>query len=543
MRIHEIIMRNFMIVEAAHIKLPPRGIVAITGPNGHGKSAIIEAIPAAVWNETLRGTPWHNIDKKSVAQVSLETSEDVWDIIRGKTAKGSNSLKINSEERQFDSPSKAKATLAASAGSFDVWKRTHVFSSSDDAHFSRATDGQKKAFVESLLALDFNKASKLVKKDLSSEKKKLERAQADYRLADTKQAYEKKRMEEAMRSRDNLEIPDEPEVEEDLQEHLRGLQSSRSELIKNRREKAQELTIQESVLHQAEKNQKTLGTDVCAWCKQPIAEHIKEELAAEVQQASARLEEVRASIETELELLDAAIEEMDTDVDTTRTAQAESSEARRTFLRLKKEKERQAAIIEEATAANASYLRSRAECRGQIDEHSAEVDVLKLVDKVLGLRGVRANITADTLKGLESIANHWLHRFTGGEIQLSIKPYRELKSKRGAVNEEWSMDVVGAGGGFGYKAASAGQRQRIDVALLFASAQIAQAAFGSQDGTMFFDEVFDHLDKPGTQAVVEALGELAEERTVVVISHSDALVEALRPTLHLHVQYGKVTTI
>jgi len=170
-----------------------------------------------------------------------------------------------------------------------------------------------------------------------------------------------------------------------------------------------------------------------------------------------------------------------------------------------------------------------------------EVHTLEAVEQVLGVRGVRAHVLGEALRGIEAVANYWLAKVAGEGLELTLDPYSEKAS--GGVSDAIALKVAGAGGGFGYKAASGGERRRIDIALLLALAEVSQAASGRDgQGTLFFDEVFDALDGEGAGAVCAALAELAQTRCVVVISHSSTLVETLQPTLRLHVKGGRVTT-
>jgi len=121
---------------------------------------------------------------------------------------------------------------------------------------------------------------------------------------------------------------------------------------------------------------------------------------------------------------------------------------------------------------------------------------------------------------------------------LRLSPYQEKKS--GGVTDSISLEIEGAGGGYGYKAASAGERRRIDVALLFALSEISSAAHGTMAGTLFVDECFDGLDSVGVPRVVEAVRELANRRAVVVISHDEDLKDLLDPALHLKIEDGKL---
>jgi DNA repair exonuclease SbcCD ATPase subunit len=104
------------------------------------------------------------------------------------------------------------------------------------------------------------------------------------------------------------------------------------------------------------------------------------------------------------------------------------------------------------------------------------------------------------------------------------------------------LEVEGAGGGRGYKATSGGERRRIDIAIMLALAEVAQASDNRKVPTMWFDEVFDALDVPdGVDAVVQALEDLSRDRCVVVITHNRELIKTLPADLHLRVQDGVIS--
>jgi DNA repair exonuclease SbcCD ATPase subunit len=164
---------------------------------------------------------------------------------------------------------------------------------------------------------------------------------------------------------------------------------------------------------------------------------------------------------------------------------------------------------------------------------TAELDA---VDTVLGLRGVRAHLLGRALGGIEAQAQAWLARLGG--LGLSLKPYAEKAD--GGIADSISLEV----GGRPYRAASGGERRRVDVALMLALAETASGAErgGMAPDVLLFDEVLDALDADGAAAVGAAIQSLALDRAVLVITHSAVVGEAFGAAiLRLRVEGGRVS--
>ncbi len=288
-----------------------------------------------------------------------------------------------------------------------------------------------------------------------------------------------------------------------------------------------------------------LKDDNCPTCAQPISAKLRKSLTKAVADAEKEAAEVTAlekHKDSELnELLDELRDERD-DIDT-QLREVESFErARRVrqkaideYERLKKKHAHDIDLITKALDEVEHHLDEELERVAAAEEDLAE---LKAVDKVLGLQGVRAHVLGQALEGIQEAANAWLVRLQRPDLRVVLTSYTE--SQKGNVRDCINLQVEGAGGGHGYKAASGGERRRIDVALLLALAEVAGAAHGDTGGTLWFDEVFDALDDPGVEAVTGAIEELGETHSVVVITHNPQLVARLPKARRLHVDDGHV---
>jgi DNA repair exonuclease SbcCD ATPase subunit len=197
--------------------------------------------------------------------------------------------------------------------------------------------------------------------------------------------------------------------------------------------------------------------------------------------------------------------------------------------------------LENASAAVIEHTQQGKLASERVDRCAVEVGVLSAVERVLGLRGVRAHVLGKALSGIETIASKWLARIATKGMSVHLAPYEEKKT--GGVKDAIALSIDGAGNGHGYKACSAGERRRIDLALLFALGEVAAAAHGQSPGTLWCDEIFDHVDDAGVDKVCETVRDLARDRLVVIISHNKHVLSKLTPDVHLRVDAGKVVRV
>lgn len=89
---------------------------------------------------------------------------------------------------------------------------------------------------------------------------------------------------------------------------------------------------------------------------------------------------------------------------------------------------------------------------------------------------------------------------------------------------------------FSYASFSEGEKQRIDLALLFAWRNIAKTKNSTNTNLLILDEVFDSsLDTNGADLLYQILGTIDSKTNVFVISHKDALFDKFRSVI----KFGK----
>jgi DNA repair exonuclease SbcCD ATPase subunit len=577
MLVKRIQLTNFMKYKNLDLEFPDHGIILVTGRNGSGKSSLQEAVSVAYWGKTLRKTPpWQQNTEGSVV-VSSPTAT----VTRKCTKKGSASLSFlvggkAFDKRKYNTPTKAQAALdKVISMPWDLWRRTHVFSPTMAAHFTTAKDSDRKRLIESFLGLEmYDNALKLCRDDLKivrdkrvDDAQRLSVIEGKLSVLATQRDDAKRAVELAQRilNQDEEQFDDVPTAEVveaiskelvEVRELLRDSDADIQKVSARFLELDRTVTDAEMRLRIAEERTGDLTNPTCPTCGQLIPKEQREAVENSLKNLHTQVVGIRKHVSGEKAAL--AIERDDLDEELSLLRDRASNLA--SDLRVAQEKRKVASseAARERRETAESNLGDSKERLSRIDALSNKLRVeknklaqqqieseqreefLEVVERVLGLRGVRVQVLARALEGINDLASYWLAQITNNrEASLKLRPYSETKTA--GITDALSLEVSGFGGGYGYNAASSGERRRIDVPITMALATVADAALGAPRGTLWMDEIFDNLDDHGVEAVAGALDELSQDRPVVVISHSLKMVERLKPILHIHVDEGEIT--
>lgn len=544
MRVTEIEMTGVMTHAHSKVCLPRQGVVLVTGPNGAGKSALLEAVSVGGWEEPLRRKPVWSSPKASITLTAEVGTEQL--IIDRSRTKSKSALVFSSPTAvpvTYETKTKAQATLERMIGSHLLWRRTCVFSSSDADHFTLATDGERKKLLEDILGLErFDAAHALALKAKRTAGDAGTDAASTLALAAERLQAVRDRLTDALERLQSLSGGKDtaPGDLDALEAELE--QAERTVILEQTAwdEAKKSLNLAHAEVTAAEKHaRRTDGLDTCTLCDQPIDPAHHAAMRAETARVVAHWAPLITATEERIDALRAKW----------RVANQKVLELRERRGRLQAEARAAAKVAEQRATADAAVLALREKCETAADtldeareaHKLAEAELINITaaEKVLSLTGVRSYLLGQALAGIEEVANTWLARVAGGNLVLKLQPYAEKAS--GGVKDAISLEVEGAGGGHGYRAASGGERRRIDIALMLALAEVAEAAVGVTGNTLFFDEVFDALDGDGVDAACAVLDELAADRCVVVISHNKDLASRLNVAKHLTINQGTIS--
>lgn len=546
MKIRKVTLQDFMSHQHSVFHLPPSGIVLLTGANGAGKSSLIEGVAWCLWGKTVRG------NNPAPCSVTVETDELI--IHRSKSssrAKLEISYLDGRQSTDFDTAAKAQEALSRIVGDMDIWQRTSVLSSADAAHFTLASDGDRKRMLESILNLgQFDEALIACRADVRSVDIRLQQISMSLQGLDARIDAANRRRQEHMSHLQQMpggaNGPNFAAQQSDL-ERLKNELAHEKALLAKFEEIATSCKQAEllDLSHAARYSTDALTlTTHCHTCKRPwdddgarVARRI--ELATLIEGHNRSASAHRSAWETHTHRASASIKTIDQIKAAGYKLKAAIDAAKQSAALRNQLQEAVSAALDELDTLELEAEGIAASQRAAQDE-AAE---LAACEKILGLRGVRSHVLSRALGGIEEIANDILAKMPPARGGLRIRLSSSKIKKTGGTSEVLDIGIEGAGGTDGYKGASGGERRRVDVALLFALMEVSGATFAKSGHSMFFDEVFDSLDVAGREAAIAALGELATDRLVVVISHDEHMVESIPTTAHLHIEDGKVRKI
>jgi len=495
MRVHWVELTNFK--KVAHALVTMGATTVVAGPNGLGKSSILDGISYAIWDRTIEGTtvvPF-GTELMAVSECRFTLAEREFLVTRRSAGKARLTITIDSTPLTAETTTKLQAKLEEYVGSYAAWRRSCVFTGDDVAQsFGAATDAQRKQALEAMLGLSYFdemdvKAAKLEKSRNAAWGMANNTAVAEAAKAETLASVH-------VDYGDPVVLGAEAEV---LKNRVDELQTFESGLSTRMFELNQEVSTAKTLATEAQRSIAFLtGSGECSTCHQPVPVDKVAAMRASAEVAVNRAERVRA----EQAPIIAAMEAKRVETSILRQGVTAEWHAKLHSVRQATQGTASAATLEAArTAAVAA--------QAVADQAATVAQGVTLLRTALSWKGPRATILADVVGALSSTSNFYLTKLSG-----------YLTVIMEVVGPDLKLDVVQDGVRQPFKSCSKGERKRVAVAILLAMAEMNPA---TRDSMLVVDEAFDGLDAEGVEGLIDILAIVAETRQVMVISHDPNL--------------------
>lgn len=314
-------------------------------------------------------------------------------------------------------------------------------------------------------------------------------------------------------------VKEKEEIEETIKDEKAVLQKEKqlkqlADKLKDKRKK-----IEEEILFYE-------TNDTCPTCSQSLPEDFKTKTVgmhgSKLQEVDSALEDIASQqdeIEVRIDEINAAKEAIsqikDDMLDLNTKIIAEQNYVKKLIKEIEDDSGNTANIDEEKAKLKemAKEVLSKTNERSELVEERGYHDLAALLLKDTG---IKTKIIKQYLPVMNKIINKYLQAmdfFVHFELDESFN--ETIKSRH---RDEFS-----------YASFSEGEKQRIDLALLFAWRNIAKTKNSTNTNLLILDEVFDSsLDTNGADLLYQILGTVDSKTNVFVISHKDALFDKFR---------------
>lgn len=568
-RFHAVRWKNFLSTGAqfTEVKLDKATTTLIVGENGAGKSTILDAICFCLFNKPFRSINkpqlMNSINGKGL-QVEIEFSIGPKDykIVRG-SRPGIFEIYVNDDLLNQDAASKDYQKYLEDnilKLNYKSFTQIVILGSASFTPFMQLPLGHRREIIEDILDIQIFTVMNSVLKDKNAElKNQITSIDTQIEIGKNKvkmqQQYiatlendKQKKVEDVQKriletsaeiSQLNASVTTEKDAENTLKSSIsdaKEKRNKRTEMGSLLRKLSERVTAQEGHIHFYHDH------DVCPTCSQNLDEEVKKDA---IQSHTHKIEEIASAIET----LNTQLTDIETRLTEIDSIEEKISEHQGNIIRInssiianqnyiQKLQEDLSSSSTETTDINGEKAKLKtlakevvayADEKSKISEEKHYLDIASILLKDTG---IKTKIIRQYLPVINKLVNKYL-------VAMDFFCHFELDETFNEKIKSRHRDE------FSYASFSEGEKQRIDLALVFTWRTIAKMKNCASTNLLLLDEVFDSsLDANGTDYVMNLINTLGDETNVFVISHKgDLLFDKFRSVIKFekHQNFSRIS--
>jgi len=515
----------------------------ITGKNGSGKSTFLDALTFALFGKPHRGINKPQLvnsinQKDCLVEITFEIGVAKFKIIRGINP---GVFQIYENGRLIPQPSTVKDYQRFLEQNilkinYKTFNQVVVLGSSSFVPFMQLSTGNRRQIVEDLLDINvFTAMNKLLRESNSKTKEKYKDVEYKIKLEENKQKTQQKyianleTLNEDMISDKNKAIEDNKAKGVAAQKKATALKTkieegdkiltARTETLNRKRGNLTgQISHLASELSSLNKQEKFFeNNDSCPSCTQDIEDSLKEKMQSTLTGKTEIVIEHMDDFKAELAELDGDLKQLADISELIKADRKKKDELNSELKSLFKLIQQLQADIIKIQQKSADVDKAKTELRKIEDdithfrnkrgETAEDLEYNAVMAEMLKDSGIKTKIIKQYIEPLNQIINNYLQVLDFFVLfNLDENFNEQIKSRH--------RDV------FTYSSFSEGEKQRIDLSVLFAFRQIAKMKNSVDTNLLILDETFDSsLDVDGVDNLLTILDTLDAQTNVFVISH------------------------
>ena len=527
----------------------------IVGANGAGKSTMLDALTFALFNKPFRkiskGQLVNSINEKGTkVELTFTIGRDEYRVFRGIKP---TTFEVYRNNKSLDQDAATKDMQKYLEQSilklnFKSFTQVVILGSSTFVPFMQLKAPHRREVIEDLLDIQiFSQMNQLLKDRVRAANIKdkdcthmvmlaEEKVTSQEKLIDSLKEvnHELKETQLKKLNTKNLQILD---ICKDKEEIEKQLETSKDVLkdFDSHKKSLQELRSTESdiksELRRVTKETKFFkNNDTCPTCTQIINPDFKKDKVDILTKDGVSLTKKTNEFKEQISTLVETIQELETISEEVYQLRSQVSSYDRDIIRLEKdvltiEKELDKLAHDTPNIDKENHILKSLESdledvRDKCGKVSEELDEFKVVANLLRDSGIKAKIIRKYVPVFNNLINKYLHSMdTYFNFTLDEEFNEVIKSR---FRDEFS-----------YSSFSEGEKQKIDLALLFTWREVARMKNSAATNLLILDEVFDSsLDAAATNDLISILLKLGADTNLFVISHKgEILMDKFKRTL------------